>query len=291
MRVARGAVRPAAALAAFAGVTLAGAAARAQDAFEIQVYDSDTAARLEPGIEVHLNTAAETHATFEPHLGLTDWLELGGYFQTAVSSERGLDYAGVKLRLKARLPQKLWHDRVGLALNGELSTVPARYEPNMWGSELRPIVDVTAGVLYASFNPIVTVDLAGDLAGRPQLEPAAKLALRATERMSLGIEAYTALGPIDDLGSEHVERLLLCWDWAGAVIDLNARTAPFVKAVERPARRSTLGSRRCSNSVFRIRAEGGLLSSRDGHAVHRPGRVISERCFMRHGRRDLSRMS
>jgi hypothetical protein len=66
-----------------------GSLARAQDPFEIQVYDATTAGPLEPGLEVHLNHFFEgttepspqgevptehlTHLTFEPHLGLTSW--------------------------------------------------------------------------------------------------------------------------------------------------------------------------------------------------------------------------
>ena len=68
-------------------------AAGAQDAFEIQVYDASTAPPLTAGVEVHLNgvlrgseqpsaagelpTHHVAHATLEPHLGLTEWLEAG----------------------------------------------------------------------------------------------------------------------------------------------------------------------------------------------------------------------
>ena len=63
-------------------------AASAQDAFEIQVYDAETAAPGEIGLETHLNSVltgrrsttlsgeAPTHrvfhATLEPHFGVTD---------------------------------------------------------------------------------------------------------------------------------------------------------------------------------------------------------------------------
>src|SRR5215470_18909169 len=93
--------------------------ARAQDAFEIQVYDASTAPPLTAGLEVHLNgvlhgseepsadselpTHHVAHFTLEPHLGLLDWLEAGAYLQTALRPEGTYDYAGAKLRLKARL--------------------------------------------------------------------------------------------------------------------------------------------------------------------------------------------
>ncbi|HEX7839775.1 MAG TPA: hypothetical protein VF469_20005 [Kofleriaceae bacterium] len=203
------------------------AVAHAQDAFEIQVYDTLTAARGEAGLELHLNqhaidsAADETHLTFEPHYGLTDWAELGGYFQTAVTSTGDPAYAGVKLRLKLRRPGRVWEDRIGLAINGELSAIPSRFEPQVWGSEIRPIIDLTAGQLYAAFNPIVTMDLRGEVAGHPQFEPAAKLEVKLGEAIAIGAEAYGAFGPIDDLGSEHASRLFGVVDVTGDWWDLN----------------------------------------------------------------------
>src|SRR6266568_4397187 len=72
-------------------LALAAAEARAQDRFEIQVYDAQTAPPGGFGLETHLNhvfaDVDETHLTFEPHLGVAPWLEVGGYFQTAVRAE------------------------------------------------------------------------------------------------------------------------------------------------------------------------------------------------------------
>jgi len=201
--------------------------AAGQDAFEIQVYDAGTARRGDPGIELHLNQHAidnapdETHLTFEPHYGLTSAIELGGYFQTAMTSTGDLAYGGVKLRVKARWPSRLWGDRIGLAVNGELSAIPARFEPNVWGSEVRPIIDLSSGWLYAALNPILSTDLAGTLAGHPQLEPAAKLAVRPRGDVAIGAEVYAGLGPVDNLGSEHASRLLGVVDLTGSWWDLD----------------------------------------------------------------------
>jgi len=203
------------------------ALAHAQDAFEIQVYDTETAARGEAGLELHLNhhvideATDETHLTFEPHYGLTDWAELGGYFQTALTATGELAYAGVKLRLKLRRPDRLWDGRLGLAINGELSAVPARFEPQVWGGEVRPVIDLSIGPLYAALNPILSVELRGDAAGHPQLEPATKVALRLRDDVSLGVEAYGAFGPIDDLGAEHASRVLGVLDVTGSWWDVN----------------------------------------------------------------------
>lgn len=207
--------------------SLVAGAARAQDAFEVQVYDTETAARGEPGLELHLNQHVidgapnETHLTFEPHYGLAAWAELGGYFQTAVTTTGELAYAGIKLRLKLRRPQRVWDDRIGLALNGELSVVPSRFEPAMWGGELRPIIDLKEGRLYASFNPILAVDLRGDEAGHPLVEPAAKVTVKLHSEIAVGVEAYGAFGPIDDLGSEHASRVFGVVDLSGSWWDVN----------------------------------------------------------------------
>src|SRR5438874_985428 len=115
-----------------------------------------------------------------------------------------LAFAGAKLRVKVRWPERVRERRIVLALDGELSAVPARFEPNVWGSELRPIVDLSVGRFYAAVNPILATDLQGTLAGHPRLEPAAKLAIKLDDASSLGIEGYGAFGPIDDLGAERV---------------------------------------------------------------------------------------
>jgi hypothetical protein len=186
-------------------------AARAGDAFEIQVYDVETAPRGGVGLEAHLNHHAidgapdQTHLTFEPHYGLTDWAELGGYFQTALTTTGDLAYAGTKVRLKLRWPRRVWDQRIGLALNGELSAVPSRFEPDVWGTELRPVIDLRIGRVYAAVNPILTTSLRGDLAGHPEFEPSAKLLFGLRDDVAIGAEAYASLGPLDDLGRDRGE--------------------------------------------------------------------------------------
>jgi hypothetical protein len=105
----------------------------AQDRFEIQVYDAETAPQAAAGVEIHLNFVAVgsqvssadgelpthhvAHMTLEPHLGLSRWCELGAYIQAAVRPDGSFDYAGFKLRFKARIPRRLANNLIGLALN------------------------------------------------------------------------------------------------------------------------------------------------------------------------------
>lgn len=200
------------------------AIAHAQDQFEIQVYDSETAERGDVGLETHLNYMPNepiAHLTLEPHVGLARWCEAGAYFQTALRPDGELDYAGVKLRFKARVPRKLAHGLVGLALNGELSSVPARYEASPLGGELRPVIDVEWRRLYASVNPILSFDFFGADAGHPQLEPAATLLLALVEDWRVGVEYYGVFGPIDAPlpADKQVHRLFvvstLTYKWFG----------------------------------------------------------------------------
>ena len=182
------------------------ARALAQDNFEIQVYDSETAGPWHVGLETHLiyiatgttvtspdgqaPTEHQFHLTFEPHLGIGRWAELGMYLQFAEIPNAGFQYAGVKLRCKLRLDEKL-AGAIGLAINFEISSVPRRFEPNVWGSEIRPIIDGRWGLFYAAFNPIVDIDLSGVDAGLPQFQPAAKVAFNVVS--SLAPVSYTHL--------------------------------------------------------------------------------------------------
>jgi hypothetical protein len=213
-------------------------ASSAQDKFEIQVYDSQTAPPLVPRVELHLNydqsgtrqaseggelpTDHVARYTLEPQMGLAEWCELGAYFQTALRPEGAFDFAGVKLRFKARMLHPLW-DLVGVALNTEISFVPRAYEANRWGSELRPILDVRLGAFYASVNPILSIDLKGALAGRPQLQPAAKASFDLLPGLALGAEYYAGLGPVDGLlpASDQTHLLFGALDWTASVVDLN----------------------------------------------------------------------
>ena len=116
--------------------------AAAVDPFEIQVYDGTANNPGVPGIELHVNRVFDgvrtalppelpmhhqSHFTLEPSLGVLPFLELGGYFQTALNADGSFDYAGTKLRAKLVTPPG-WHEHVRLGLNTELSLLPERYD-------------------------------------------------------------------------------------------------------------------------------------------------------------------
>jgi hypothetical protein len=239
-------------------LSLCAAIARAQDRFEIQVYDSETAPPLSPGLELHTNYSVQgtldrtsegelptnhvARITFEPHLGLNEFSEAGAYFQTALRPSGAYDYAGVKLRFKMRYLHKLW-DLVGLAVNFEVSRVPRAYESTRWGSEVRPIADIHWRWLYASVNPIVAIEFKGRDAGLPQLHPAAKVAITTLQALQIGAEYYADFGPITAPlpGPEQRHTLYGAIDFTSSYVDLNLGVGHGFAASDRWVIKSILG--------------------------------------------------
>jgi hypothetical protein len=221
------------ALLAAAGVV---PAVRAQDPFEIQVYDAETAPPGEVGVETHLNwvvTGRRTtlpdgeapthrvfHATLEPHLGVTDFLEVGMYLQSAIRPGFGYDWAGFKLRAKVRAPGRAF-GWLSLALNGELSFIPKRFEASGNGGELRPIAEGAFGPLTLGVNP--NIGFTFDNGVHADLEPCARALLRIAPWLSAGAEYYSSLGPIDALlpASQQVHRVFGVVELYSGHLDVN----------------------------------------------------------------------
>ncbi len=225
-------------LSVLGSVVAEASSASAQDVFEIQVYDSEVAVPMRPGIETHMNvmTTRETvtspggelatdrvgRITWEPHLGLTSWAEIGMYFLTAIRPEGRYDFVGAKLRLKLRWPRRFAGNTIGLALNQEVGIVSAAYEAGRFAWEIRPVVDFRWRWLYASFNPILAVPLRGAEAGHVELEPAFKLSFAPVRWLALGGEYYAGLGPLFTFSSVQDQR-----HWLFAAVDLSGETRAF----------------------------------------------------------------
>jgi hypothetical protein len=177
------------------------------DAFEIQVYDGTANDPGVPGLELHFNDVAEgrtsapppelpsnhqAHLTFEPSLGVTRSWELGAYLQTALRPDGQFDLAGFKLRSKLVTPPG-WRPQLRLGCNLEVSWVPATYEPNRWGAEIRPIVAWESHRWLLAANPIVELSFNG---AAPALAPALMGLLKLGVVFSAGLEYYADFGPL-----------------------------------------------------------------------------------------------
>ena len=198
-------------VAALALLLLSMGRARAGDPFEIQVYDGTANPVGVFGSELHLNDWAtghhnadppeaplhgQFHATIEPSLGVMPWWELGAYFQTAVRADNGvMDWAGAKLRSKFVTPPG-WRPHLRLGVNVELSYLPATYDSDRWGTEIRPIAAWQNSEWLFAINPILDQSLAGSGASDgPSFQPAAK-ASYTWGPIALGLEYYGTLGPV-----------------------------------------------------------------------------------------------
>jgi hypothetical protein len=193
------------------------APAAALDRFEIQVYEAEINAPGRVGLELHLNytfsgIATPEHPgqippdhvgrlTLEPALGVTDWLELGGYLQFMLTREGEARYGGVKFRTKFVVPERLqdkWGLPVFLGLNVEIGRVPLAVEAEGWANEFRPIIGWKNDHWLVAANPIFGYALSGPDQFRIDFEPCAKVSYNTQLGFAVGAEYYAGLGYIGD---------------------------------------------------------------------------------------------
>ncbi len=214
------------------------ALASALDRFEIQVYEAEINDPGQLGLELHLNyTFDGTKApefpgqvppyhvgrlTFEPAVGVTEWLELGAYLQLfwAPADGQGTRFGGWKARAKLVVPERISGSFM-VGLNVELGKVPTAVEEQGWANEFRPILGWKGGRWLVSVNPIFGYALTGPDKFRADLEPCAKVAFDTHLGFAVGVEYYASLGFANDLlPLDEQEHLLF------GVVDLVPAPAP-----------------------------------------------------------------
>ncbi len=197
---------------------------RAQDNYEIQVYGSETVAPKTTMVELHSNytvngskavpgsryaadgtypTTHAEHETVEITQGLTRWSELGFYLFTSVSRETGYQWVGDHLRPRVRAPEN-WHWPVGASMSLEFGYQRARFSPDTWTLEIRPIVDKQVGRWYYAFNPAMDKSFNGP--GQAQgltFSPNVKVSYDFTKKITGGLEYYAAYGELGSFDSLH----------------------------------------------------------------------------------------
>lgn len=189
--------------------------ARAQGNYEIQVYGSDTVSPGSTMVELHSNytvsgtkavpgsrfaddgtepTTGAVHETVEITQGFTDWFETGFYIFTSAHRGFGYEWVGDHIRPRVRVPER-WHWPVGVSLSNEIGYQRARFSPDTWTWEIRPIVDKQLGPWYLSFNPTLDRSFHGPSVGRGvEFSPNFKFSYDVTKQIAAGLEYYGSYG-------------------------------------------------------------------------------------------------
>jgi hypothetical protein len=188
--------------------------ARAQDAFEIQVYEYETIPKGKWNLETHINyigkgtkffegTVApmnnQFHLTFELTRGITNLYEIAGYFLTAHRPGAGYEFAGWRFRNRVRAP-KSWGLPVDLSVSAEFGFPQKQFEENPVTLEIRPIIEKKFGRFQFDINPILDRALSGPGAKDGWiLEPCMRLGYTLNKWLDPSLEYYSELGPLTDL--------------------------------------------------------------------------------------------
>ncbi len=199
----------------------------AQENYEIQVYPSKTADPRTTLFELHSNftgvgstmtaggvllTRHALHETLEITHGFTDIFEFGFYIFASENPGNGLQYVGMHLRPRIRVPES-WGLPVGLSLSTEFGPTQRKFDESEFGIEVRPIVDQTVGRLYWSFNPNVEWSLKGGDAGQGArgmiFNPNLKLAWQLGPKVAVGGEYYATTGSLVHLAPTNEQSHML----------------------------------------------------------------------------------
>lgn len=199
-------------------------AAQAQDNYEIQVYGSETVPAKNTMVELHSNFTVDgskalpgsryaadgtfptnhaEHETVEITQGLTSWSEVGFYIFTSASSATGYQWVGDHIRPRVRVPDS-WKWPVGASVSFEAGYQRARFSPDTWTLEIRPIVDKQIGRWYFAFNPAMDRSFHGP--GTTQgltFSPNVKVSYDFTKKITGGLEYYAAYGDLAGFDSLH----------------------------------------------------------------------------------------
>jgi hypothetical protein len=196
--------------AALAFIAIAGAC-RAQDPFEIHVYQYES---LEPGrftLEQHLNYVAigsktpsgtvapsndQFHMTYELTGAITENTSFGVMLLSAARpGGSGLEYAGWRFLPHLYAP-KSWGLPVDLGFVAEFSFQKTAFEENSRRAELRPIVEKSFGSVQVTANPVFERALKGPGVREGWgFEPALRVGYQGLVRFAPSLEYYSATGP------------------------------------------------------------------------------------------------
>ena len=178
---------------------------------EIQVYTEELNDPGQFGLEQHLNysfNGSQTpdypgqmppnhvfQITPEFSYGLTRTLEAGLYVPFAVTAAGDTVLNGLRARIKYIAPRQP-DDTMFYGLNVEVGRNSLRVSDSISGMELRPIIGYRDAKWLVSFNPILTLALAGNVSHQPQFEPCLKLTRVVADGVRSGVEYYGEYGSL-----------------------------------------------------------------------------------------------
>jgi hypothetical protein len=191
---------------------------RAQDPFEIQVYEWETVPKGKWNLETHVNyvskgtttwegpmapTEGQFHTTFELTRGITDHFELAGYLLLGSYTGGHFQYAGMRIRPRVSAPKE-WGWPVDVSFSVEFGFPTKVFEENGTTLEIRPILEKKSGAWQVDFNPVVGTALNGPGTGEWDFEPGLRVAYEASKQLDLSVEYY---GAIPFSGGESVHQI------------------------------------------------------------------------------------
>jgi hypothetical protein len=175
---------------------------------EIQIYNAEINDPGKWSLELHNNYAisgrrdAEFPGGLIPHhtlngtpelaYGVNSWYEVGLYLPYAVNREGEAYSDGMKLRSLFVVPNAAKREFF-YGVNFELSYSTPRFSTSRYGTEIRPIVGWRRDGWEFIVNPIIDISFGAQ--GDTEFFPAARIARKITEDVSLGVEYYAGLGP------------------------------------------------------------------------------------------------
>jgi hypothetical protein len=221
--------------AAAVGALLVAASASAQTD-EIMVYTGELAEPGELALAFHNNfvVSGQKAPAFPgglvPHhswngvpelaLGVAPWAELGLYLPVySFTPDDGFQIDGAKLRALFGTPHAEERGAY-VGANFELSFNAPHWNPSRWTGEARLIVGGRIGKVELALNPIF--DTAFDGLDAVEIVPAGRLGYRVSDRWTVALEEYAALGPVSGLApvAQQEHTLFAVVDYEGKRLDV-----------------------------------------------------------------------
>jgi hypothetical protein len=196
---------------------------QAQDPFELEVFTPRTASPGEWELGLNANYVARGNAAFDGPFaptehqsrlsveldhGLTGLIEVGAYGLIAKQSGGSVDWAGWRLRARARAPDR-WRLPLKLGVNVEIEGTNVRYGEHEHALEIAPIVSWSRGPWAFTFDAPFARGLGGGGKQEFEFEPKASVDLAVDRSVTLSAEYYNSPEDAGGTGPEQRRRQMV----------------------------------------------------------------------------------